>query len=414
MNNIFTTPGNADNLSEELLEKWNQVIKNNYDSLIRSYPSEYFEFAPADISNASTVSIKWFGDPAEPAFCLSKEIAQKLSDWGIRGRHNTHNEYCEYSVTYGFDSQGRRRPKRVQVTTELREYWVTLAIHSPDKLAEISSQVLNREVSFLELYGVNDPISLSLREREVKFSRIVAGHGNDSSLADIGVPSQPEGDINRENVLFMTHPINGLDDLIYIVLFGAQPYAIQKNGNITAADKESIFKQFNVTQLACRHADPAAAMGAHGAAFNGQKVAFTENLGMYIHSFASNRYLYNDEAIPSEWIKFSRGEQGMYQRLEFGPSDSEDVFLDDITVAEGGEDIPVTGGYQIVKNIEVGPYVHVGEPKPMSDSDYVIINENLDGINCSEANICKLMQRLYSEYSNSNNKTNNRLNRQIV
>jgi hypothetical protein len=414
MNNIFTTPGNADTLSEELLNKWNQVIKNNYESLIRSYPTDYFEFSPDDISNPSRVSIKWFGDPAEPAFCLSKDIAQKLSDWGIRGRHNTHNEYCEYSIIYGFDSNGKKRPKRVQVTTELREYWLTLAIHAPEKLIEIAGQVLNREVSFLELYGINDPTTLSLREREVKFSRISAGHGNDQSLADIGVPSQPEGDINRENALFMTHPINGLDDLIYIVLFGAQPYAFQKNGNLIPADKESIFKQFNVTQLACRHADPAAAMGAHGAAFNGQKVAFTKNLGMYIHSFASNRFLYNDEEIPTDWVKFSRGQEGMHQRLEFGPSDNEDIFLDDIKLAEGGEDVSVTGGYQIVKNIEVGPFVLIGEPKPMTNSDYTLINENIDGINCSEASICKVMQKLYSDYTNSNNKTTNRLNRQIV
>jgi len=43
-------------------------------------------------------------------------------------------------------------------------------------------------------------------------------------LVAAGVPAQPTGRLNTDNALFMTHPINGLDDLLYI-MFGAKPYA---------------------------------------------------------------------------------------------------------------------------------------------------------------------------------------------
>jgi len=57
----------------------------------------------------------------------------------------------------------------------------------------------------------------------IAFSTLVAGHGNDGKLVAAGVPAQPTGRLNTDNALFMTHPINGLDDLLYIVMFGAKP-----------------------------------------------------------------------------------------------------------------------------------------------------------------------------------------------
>src|SRR3712207_5972201 len=123
--------------------------------------------------------------------------------------------------------------------------------------------------------------SLRIRRRteEEAFSTLVAGHGNDAELAQEGIPAQPVGRLNTDNALFMTHPINGLDDLLYIVLFGARPYARGDVGEPQPATSEQIFREFGVEQLACRHADPAAAMGAHGAAFNGRTVAFADPWG---------------------------------------------------------------------------------------------------------------------------------------
>ena len=114
--------------------------------------------------------------------------------------------------------------------------------------------------------------------------------------------------------------------------------------------------------LACRHADPAAALGAHGAAFAGRSVAFADPLGMYILSFSSNLFTYQGNPVPERWVRWGRGRRGMYQRLVFGPDDGDDAFLDDIRVSTGAADEPVTGGFQVVQQVEVGPLLVVGSP----------------------------------------------------
>ena len=228
-----------------------------------------------------------------------------------------------------------------------------------------------------------------------------------SRLESVGVPGQPIGKINTDNALFMTHPINGLDDLIYIVMFGAVPYAVVMDGNRHKATKEQIFRFSGDEHLACRHADPAAAMGAYGAVFQGRDVAFANPLGMYIQSFNSSAFTVNDGPIPENWVKFSRGQpettgrRPTWQRLEFGPPDEESVFLDDIRVASGGLDLPVLGGFQIVQQMEVGPIVLIGKETQIANNEYEILNPNIQPILCHQANVCTSINRLKMEHDQS-------------
>ena len=387
---IFNAPGQADNLSQVLLEKWNEEIEHQYKRLEPDFGSNFFVFDPNDIPNSISVnSVKWFGDPAEPAFCQNLDVAQNLSDWGIKGRHNLHNEYCEYAVEYRIDTNGNLRPKRVQITTELREYWLTIAKYDPIFLKNLASTILQKQISWNDLYG-SDPTNMTPEQREMNFSTLVAGDGK----------KQPQGSLNTDNALFMSHPINGLDDLLYIVMFGAKPYARKNGSNYEKVTKYAIFKEFGVEHLACRHADPAAAMGAYDAVFTGRKIAFNQNLGMYILSFSKNNFAYNGNTIPDSWVKLSRGQNNLYQRLVFGPSDNENIFLDDITVEKGGIDVPIKGGFEVVQHIEVGPIVQVGEPSQLTATDYHLVTNNDDEILCNQASVCsRTIAPLWAEYN---------------
>jgi len=153
--------------------------------------------------------------------------------------------------------------KRIQVTTELREYWICVAKYDPNAVRSMTQSVLGFEPAWKTSTG---PLQLS-EERVIAFSTLVAGHGNDGKLVAAGVPAQPTGRLNTDNALFMTHPINGLDDLLYIVMFGAKPYASRTANGLEQATREQLFREFSVQHLAC-HADPNAALGALGAAFN--------------------------------------------------------------------------------------------------------------------------------------------------
>lgn len=398
---VYDVPGNADKLSIELVTKWNDLIQAAYENLKSDFGSRFFTLDPKSLTDAVEVTIKWFGDPAEPNFCLGRKVAQQLSDWGIRGRQALHNEYCEYRIIERIDDTGRLRPKRIQVTTELREYWVCIAMYDPDMVRSIAQRILGFQPTWEDLYGVSDPFKLTEEHREIAFSTMVAGNGNDRKLVAAGVPSQPIGRLNTENALFMTHPINGLDDLLYIVMFGALPYARRTSSGFEQVTQAQLFREFGVEQLACRHADPAAAMGAYGAVFNGQPVAFANPLGMYIQSFTKDVFLYQDHPVPDSWVRFSRGEQQMYQRLEFGPSDEESVFLDDIVVEIGSTQQPLTGGFQLLQHLEVGPLVAIGAATQVKEEEYVILNASDAAIKCSEAPVCNQIRSLKAEFDRS-------------
>ena len=386
----YSVPGKADDLGAPLVARWNDTIQATWESLA-DLRSRFMTLDPAELQQPVQAAVKWFGDPAEPQFCIDEETARKLSDWGVRGRHALHNEYCEYAVVQRRDRAGRLRPKRVQVTSELREYWSAIAVADPDAAREMAARTLGFEPSWEGLYGVRDPFVLDADAREVAFGHAVAGHGNHPRLQQAGVPAQPTGALNRDNALFMTHPINGLDDLVYIVLFGAHPYTVREAGGRRAVTREEIFISERVEHLACRHADPAAAVGAHSAAMAGRTVAFADPLGMYLQSLAQDLFLVRDEVVPQEWVRWSRGQEGMRQRLEFGPGDDDDEFLDDIVVAEGASEEPLTGGYQLLKQIEIGPRVLAGAPSTVRDSEFRDLDVPNPTIECRAAGVCDEM-----------------------
>ncbi len=401
----YAVPGRADELPDTLVRRWNSRITAEFERLRPTLGSRFFSIDPAEINPPTPAAVKWFGDPAEPAFCIGAGVARELSDWGVRGRHELHNEYCEYAAVHRPDADGRLRLKRVQVTTELREYWLTIARTDPDVLRGMATGVLGTEPSWPQLYGVTDPRVLSERGREVAFARLVAGHGNAADLVQAGVPTQPLGSLNTENALFMTHPINGLDDLLYIVMFGAKPYFRREGDQLSPATREQIFRAEGVEHLACRHADPAAAIGAHAAAVEGRAVAFADPLGVYIQSFPREIFLLDDQPIPTEWVRFSRGSDGMFQRLEVGPADDDPAFLDQVRVATGATDEPLVGGHQIVENVEVGPLVVAGPPSTVADRERVILAADAGPIVCRQAAVCSSIQALKAEFDASGSRS---------
>ena len=273
----YDAPGHADELSDELRERWNETIARAYASQNDALKKRFFSLDPDVLRDPRpTDAIKWPGDPGKPAFCVGEDNAQALSDWGLTGRRAVQLEYCEYMIVSGRDETGALRPKRVEITTEFREYWACIAMHDPDKVRGMAADVLGAEPSWEELYGVADPHALSPEEREIAFGHTVAGHGNDRRLRVAGVPAQPTGRLNMERALFMTHPINGIDDLIYVAIFGAHAYCVAERDQRRQAGGDDVFSAFKVTHLACNHADPTISLGVYDLVYHGAQVAFAK------------------------------------------------------------------------------------------------------------------------------------------
>lgn len=398
----YEIPGRAEQVGEEIAGLWNEEIAKAYGAQ-REHHTRFFALDPGTLAKPQATSgVTWPADPLEPTFCTDDEIVRELCDWGSRGRHTLHNEYCEYAVVRGADKSGRMRPKRIQVTTELREYWLMLAIHSPDRLLAAAADVLGREPSWEELYGTagHDPPEKP-EERRRLFAIATAGHGGERDLEKAGVPAGSTGKLNTENALFMSHPINGLDDLVYIVLFGARRFAVRgSDGAPRRAEQEDIFAEDGRRVLACRHADPTAALAAYGAVLRGRVVSFANPLGMYLRPFNSSVLEVSGEPIPTPWVRWSRGEEGMFQRLEVGPSDDEDAFLDDIELTVGQERQRLTGGYQLIRLLEVGPLLATGETSPASEEEFEWIPAGKP-IDCPRTGICSKVAELEAEHEHA-------------
>lgn len=393
----YEIPGRAERVGERIVELWNEQIERAY----RAEPkldSRFFALDPEALTRPQvTDGVTWPADSLEPTFCTDDEVVRALCDWGSRGRHALHNEYCEYAVVHRDDANGRKRPKRIQVTTELREYWLMLATHSPSQLLAAAADVLGSEPSWGQLYGVSDPLELPKGERRRHFALATAGHGRERDLEGAGIPADPSGPLNTENALFMSHPINGLDDLLFIVRFGARRFAVREPGKAPRrAEKEDIFAGEEERRLACRHADPAAALAAYGAVLGGRVVSFANPLGMYIRPFNWSLLEFSGEPIPATWVRWSRGEEGMFQRLEVGPGDDEDAFLDEIELTVGQERQRLTGGYQLIKMLEVGPLLATGETSAASEDEFEWVPAG-SPIECSQTGICGKVAKLEEE-----------------
>jgi hypothetical protein len=256
---------------------------------------------------------------------------------GIRGRHSFHNEYCEFRLVYATDANGKARPKRFVATTELPEYWMTLAVHDPEFSRQTVNDVLGFTPSFTDLYGPQgaQPHALTPLQRRIQFATYVAGNLRNPELEQAGVPSNPVGDLNTKNVLFMSRPINGLDDLIYIVAFGARAYAVREGAHAREATLHEIFRSQDVTHLACRNADPGAGQGAYNqlmrsinaatGKFRGAEIAFANPLGMYINAFTSDDFTFNDNSIPASFavsVRIGTSDVVRTRRQMLSPSSS--------------------------------------------------------------------------------------------
>lgn len=401
---MYDVPGRADPVSQAVKEAWNAFIEASFNRLRPFHPKSLLVLDPATLpNNDPTRAVRWAGNPAVPLACLGQDedLTRKLCDFGVRGRHELHNEYLEYMTLFREDSDQQRRPKRVVMSTELREYWTTLAVHDPSFMKQTAEAMLHRTIGWDEFYGpgVSDPAQLSDDDRLRRFSIMVAGDGGGLVT---GVASQPQGSLNRDHILFMTHPINGLDDLVFIVMFGAKAYVVRNpDGTTRDPTKFEIFGDGN--SLACRNADPAAALGASAVARQGRNVAFANPLGMYIFTEPTvlrQSFLLDEEPIPEEWIQLSRGEPGMQQRLEFGPPDDDEHFLDDIKVVVGAEELTLIGGYDVASRVEVGPLLLVGDERVLQPEEFVPREPVSMPTPCSQSQECPGVRALRIEFEN--------------
>ncbi|MGH9982615.1 MAG: hypothetical protein ACRD8W_01510 [Nitrososphaeraceae archaeon] len=405
-------------MSPELLAAWNHVIKSTYDEVKLTYKGlgSHFSIQPSASSRVLDAVIEWNAHPRFLESCLGSKNAQVFCDlYSTKAEYQ--NEYCEYRIVERKDSiKGISRPKRVQVTTEFRDYWTTIAMNDPNKLREMVAGIVgvnHDELEWHQLYG-GDPFEMTPEQRKQKFKEYITGGPMGNGWAG------PSGTLNVTNALCMIHPINGLYDLLYSLMLGAVPYASRgrdSNDHTKISDVKQIFLTFNdpVTNKGknfqvCSHTDSSLVREAYEQAYDGKTISIGNPLGAYILSFNSDLFFLGDIPIPPEWIKLSRGQPdtsslpSTWQHMEFGPPDNDPTFLDDITIKRGGASQRLIGGYQILEQLEVGIMINVTEPSPLKPLDYRRLEVNQIEKVCSETEECRKVRADWAQIKGLLNK----------
>ena len=109
-------------------------------------------------------------------------------------------------------------------------------------------------------------------------------------------------------------------------------------------------------------------------------------------------FSYRGASLPAEWVRFSRGVEGHHQRLVFGPPDDHEAFLDDITVSVGASDEPLDGGYRLLREIEIGPYLLFGQTDPIAEDEWEVLAPAPAPIACNEPASCEAVRELAARY----------------
>ncbi len=57
-------------------------------------------------------------------------------------------------------------------------------------------------------------------------------------------------------------------------------------------------------------------------------------------------------------------------------------------MVEGESEEPLTGGYQVVRHVQVGPLAALGAPKDVPPDDFVVLPDPPGPIRCRDAGVC--------------------------
>ena len=274
-------------------------------------------------------------------------------------------------------------------------------MHDPDRVRAMATGVLGAEPSWEELYGVADPHALTPEEREIAFGHACAGHGNDRRLRVAGVPAQPTGPAEHgaravHDAPDQRHRRPHLRrDLRRARVLRRRARRAPAGVAATTSSAPS-----RSTHLACNHADPTISLGVYDLVFRGAQVAFADPLGMYIRRPNLERLLLRAASrCPPTGCASAAAGRARYQRLVFGPPDEHEAFLDDITLSLGASEQPLTGGYQLLRELEIGPLVQRRRDRPdRRATSGSCSSPPRRTIACDDAESCKPVRDLLARY----------------
>jgi hypothetical protein len=390
-------PGNLDDLNASGRAEWDAQIAQVYSDAIQTSGTRHFVAAPTPAMTAPPDLVDWDGIPVRVQACLkSRNKAMQLSDWttgsGDRGRSVCHEEYMEWRTV--------RNPSgkiiRVEITTEVQEYWITLARHHPVRLLSLVARFAGEpSVPYPMVYGSVNPNGPGVTPgaRESGFRSMMLPNGG-------GPPLSPYNN-GQKGICFLYQGVNALAAAVYLAAYAAFPYAAaDAAGNLRPLTGSEAIASTQQSAVDCRNSDPTIVGGVLGQAFQGRQIALDDPPGISITQVDTERLRQpNGDPVPEEWFNLQRGipsadGRPRTQRLALEVPADLPFEVGDLTDSATGETIE--WGWQVAQLVKVGVYVRIGgtvegDPTPVALQPTA---------NCAEEG-CGLFRAEYDEFEQS-------------
>ena len=356
---IVELPGYVDDLGAAGKLEWEARVVAYVEDALHTFASQPAALRLRLAADAALASVSWTGFPERVASCLTRREALRLLDAGPGGAAGRahQEEYVEWRVV-----ERRSQIQRIEMTTELPDYWALMAAHNPQRVLALAAEFAGKErVAAIDVFGRDDAVEphMSPAERKAGFrTQMLEG-------------SSPYND-GRRAICCMRQQSNTLFSLIALAAAAstAQVIVDEVDGRIRPLRCDESVRLFRsgVAQLG-RSSDPLVVERLGQLAVEGREIAFDSPVGLYIENVETGRLLTpHGSRVPEDWFRFSRGAVGpdgrrRFQRLVFEvPRDEPFCVSDLIDVAT---EQPIEHGGEIADLISVVLFLRVSRERTL-------------------------------------------------
>ncbi|MBA3364900.1 MAG: hypothetical protein H0U03_03820 [Actinobacteria bacterium] len=314
----------------------------------------------------------WTGLPVRVTACLGRSKALRLLDWhrdelGEGGRA-LQDEYVEWRTVRSDDG---RRITRVELTTELPDYWRVLAAYEPETLVETVAEFAAEKVEPSAVYGdYLDAAGMTPEEREQAFARTM--------LAPSGRNPYNNGE---RAICCMVQKSNSLGALALLTAAATCVGVVRdaRDGRLRCMTCSEAIPVLDKLATRGRGSDPVLVERLGRLAYEGRLVSFDDPPGVYMQGVQHTRLRTpRGEAIPPDWFRFGRGlgpdeaydGRPRYQRLTF--SVPEKAGFDVSDVVDVATEQPLRSGAEIADLVLLAVFFRVSAPGTATGEPKVI------------------------------------------
>ncbi len=395
-------PGMLNDLIGEGQADWDRYVEERLNQAVTQSGTSQLVADGDESLESGIVVIDWAAFPVRIRECLQSVIkTNRLLDWQFNNQpygrlFGAHEEYLEWRTI----RNAAGKIVRVEMTSELQEYWLRLAKHHPAKTLQILGEFAREPAPapVREVYGDLDPFTSSPEERGAAFEQMMLP----TTVNGVTQIASPYNN-GQKAIAFMANSVNTLSAALFLAAFAAFPYVKRINDDTTPLTGREAIRFTDQAAQDCRDSDPTIVGSVINFAAQRRKIALLDPPGLYISSVANETIFLPDGAtpVPPDWFRFSRGSKivdtesgrtlSLAQRLVFEVPTGQDFVVGDLLDSTTGGNIDF--GAQIAAKVSIGLYAKASATDVVAVPDREISVDDVPA--CSSEPACDRVQETF-------------------